>query len=80
MTVVVILDLSRAFASIDRNRLIRKLRGLGLRDAAMQWFKSYLSDRQQYVRIGSKYSSLSKINYNGVSQGSILGHFPLISV
>ena len=72
VTLVVLLDLSKASDSIDHCRLIRKLRGLGLSEPAVQWFKSYLSDRKQYVRIGSKYSSLCKIN-NGVPQGSILG-------
>ena len=39
---------------------------------ALEWFGSYLSGRQQYVRIGAEASSLGAISH-GVPQGSILG-------
>ena len=43
----------------------------GIRGLALQWIKSYFTDRQQYVQFNSTCSSLSKIKC-GVPQGSIL--------
>ena len=60
LTIVVLLDFSKAFDSIDHNKLLSKLKSLGTSSFALDWFRSYLKDRRQYVRIGSE-------------QGSILG-------
>ena len=69
---VVLLDLSKAFDSLDISRLLAKLKTLRVGCTALELFGSYLSGRQQYVRIGAEASCLVAI-YNGVSQGSILG-------
>jgi hypothetical protein len=66
------LDLSKAFDSIHHETQLMKLRKLGVSDEALPWFASYLSDRQQRVRINSSLSSSLTIRH-GVSQGSILG-------
>ena len=71
-THVVLLDLSKAFDSIDHCRLLSKLQALGIGRTALEWFRSYLTERQQYVRIGSETSNLGLITH-GVPQGSILG-------
>ena len=72
MTLVVLLDLSKAFDSIDHTMLLAKLQALGVSHASLHWFKSYLSERLQCVRIGAEISSLKGISH-GVPQGSILG-------
>ena len=72
MTTLVLLDLSKAFDSIDHVILFRKLQSIGATRFAMDWFKSYLSDRSQYVRIGSTTLQALTIT-RGVRQGSILG-------
>ena len=44
----------------------------GVRGCALDWFKSYLSEREQYVSINGSNSGLLKISC-GVPQGSVLG-------
>ena len=68
MTVLVLLDVSKANDSVNHNLL----RSLGISSSALSCFKSYLTDRRQAVRIESTLSSTLPINH-GVPQGSILG-------
>ena len=57
--------------------LLNKLQYYGLRDTTLNWFKSYLSYRTQYVEYNGV-ASAKKLLETGVSQGSILG--PLLFV
>jgi hypothetical protein len=52
LTAVVLLDLSKAFDSIEHSLLFKKLHSMGVSRKVVDWFKSYLSDRTQSVRIG----------------------------
>ena len=52
VTALVLLDLSKAFKSIEHGILLRKLQELGVSIQAMEWSRSYLTDRNQRVRIG----------------------------
>ena len=72
LMLMVLLDLSKAFDSLKHATLLVKLQSLGLSHSALEWFRSYLSERSQYVRIGSEVSGLKNIIY-GVPQGSIFG-------
>ena len=72
ITALVLLDLSKAFDSIDHSLLLTKLRSLGVSSSAVDWFNSYLSGRSQIVCIGSTLSE-SRLITHGVPQGSILG-------
>ena len=73
----IFIDLSKAFDTIDHQILINKLENYGIRGTALDWFKSYLSDRKQCVDINGNESLLNTITC-GVPQGSILG--PLLFV
>ena len=70
-TLGIFLDLSKAFDSLSHNILLDKMAHYGIRGIPFNWFKSYLSDRQQFVQTNVT-SSYQPINY-GVPQGSVLG-------
>ena len=69
---MVLLDLQKAFDTVDHEILLQKLEALGLHKSAMDWFNSYLQERQQVVDIGGTLSKPTTITC-GVPQGSILG-------
>ena len=68
----VFLDLSKAFDCCSHEIIYSKLRGLGIDDSVINWFKSYLTNRKQACRIDDKLSEWFPVDI-GVPQGSILG-------
>lgn len=68
----VFIDLSKAFDTIDHERLLKKMYRFGVRGPAYVWIQSYLCDRYQYVHINNS-DSAKKLITHGVPQGSILG-------
>ena len=66
------MDMSKAFDKVSHTALINKLRKYNIGGSLLQWFTSYLHDRQQRVTtLGA--TSFQKPECSGVPQGSILG-------
>ena len=73
MAVLLLLDLSAAFDTIDHKILINRLdKWAGLSGCVLDWFQSYLTDREFFVSLGDRVSQTYCMDY-GVPQGSILG-------
>ena len=71
--VLLLLDLSAAFDTVDYNLLLSRLESkFAIRGKALQWFKSYLSQRSQFVRIDLDKFLSHELNC-GLPQGSVLG-------
>ena len=71
-TVLASLDLSAAFDTVDHDILWHRLSTYyGIRGVALQWFSSYLRDRQTKICINSSYSESRRLKC-GVPQGSVL--------
>ncbi|CAH2088133.1 unnamed protein product [Euphydryas editha] len=68
----VFLDLAKAFDTVSIPILVKKLENVGIRGTPLEWFKSYLTDRKQCVKVGKFISSSKNVEF-GVPQGSILG-------
>ncbi|PIK39502.1 hypothetical protein BSL78_23656 [Apostichopus japonicus] len=67
ITALVLLDLSAAFDTVDHDVLIFRLRNhLGLRDTALNWCKSYLSQRPQHICIGNAISDAVVLDYSSI--------------
>ena len=71
-SVLISLDLSKAFDSIEHDVLIFKMQKLGIGQKAIQLTKSYLSSRYQCVKVGNSFSTSGLIK-RGIPQGTILG-------
>ena len=73
VTLLVLLDLSAAFDTIDHCILLERLKsGFGIRGTALSWFASYLSNRSQQILIDGSLSMNFELSC-GVPQGSCLG-------
>ena len=64
-------DLQKAFDTVDHQTLLAKLNHYEICGVSNDWFKSYLSNRNQYVFINGFDSGLTTINC-GVPKGSVL--------
>ena len=78
VTILVLLDLSSAFDTVDHEVLLRRLEvTFGIADTALQWFSSYLTGRSQRVLLNGSFSEYFSVPH-GVPQGSCLG--PLLFI
>ena len=69
---MILIDLQKAFDTIDHEILLQKLRAVRFSKGTLKWFRSYLSERIFLVNIESKLSDFGKTSC-GVPKGSILG-------
>ena len=73
ISILLLLDLSVALDTIDHENLLSRLKhDFGIRGTALNWFRSYLSDRKHYVLIDDHKSTETFLEF-GVPQGSVLG-------
>ena len=68
----VLMDLSKAFDTLDHDLIIAKLHAYGFSKNTLRFIRSYLSDRWQRVKINTSYSSWTCLLV-GVPQGSVMG-------
>ena len=71
-SLLVLLDLSTAFDTVDHQLLLNDFYNSGVRDAALNLLKSYISEREQRVVVGEAQSEPMFLHC-GVPQGSVLG-------
>ena len=72
-TILLLLDLSAAFDTVDIDKLLNILEtDFGITGIALKWFNSFLTNRKQRVRIQDSLSDCLDVIF-GVPQGSVLG-------
>lgn len=67
------LDIEKCFDSCNHEIILSKLDHYGVRGVALEWFKSYLSNRYQFVETDRLTQSKESLVQIGIPQGSILG-------
>ena len=77
VSLLLLIDFSKAFDMVEHSILLKKLEHYGIRSEASQWITSYLHNRMQFVSIDGTDSKTRHMQY-GVPQGSILG--PLVFI
>ena len=72
ITILVLLDYSKAFDCANHKLILAKLKSMGFNNTSLHWINSYLSNRSQQVVTEKGVSNWIELQ-NGVPQGSILG-------
>ena len=70
LTGMVLIDLQKAFDTIDRSILLDEMKYLGFSTSTIDWFNSYLTNRSFIVNVGKEYSSPGKLSC-GVPQARL---------
>ena len=68
---MILIDLQKAFDTINHDIVLKKLSIIGFSDHTVKWFESYLSNRKFMVNSENSFSEISSVSC-GVPQGSIL--------
>ena len=69
---VAYIDMAKAFDKVSHTNLLHKIYNLGICGNVYSWFKSYLKNRLQRVKVNDQYSSFTNVT-SGVPQGSVIG-------
>ena len=69
------IDLSKAFDTVDHKILIQKLRHKRINGKNLSWFKSYLTNRKQYIKYDSNNNNYIKNNNNNNNNKNINNNF-----
>ena len=69
---MILIDLQKAFDTIDHSILLEKMTCLGFAESTIAWYKSYVTNRCFIVNVGKDFSSPDELSC-GVPQGPILG-------
>ena len=77
VSLLLLIDFSKAFDMVKHSILMKILEHYGVRSKASQWINSYLHNRMQFVSIDGTDSKTRYMQY-GVPQGSILAHLLFI--
>ena len=72
ISVMMTIDESCAFDSVDHDLLLQKMLLYNFSENTVKWFRNYLVDRTNYVTHNAKDSIMKKVP-KGVPQGSVLG-------
>ena len=73
MVLSIFVDLRKAFDTVPHRLVWEKLEQIGVRDLELGWFKSYMSDRSQFVDLDGTQSDTQGCSDIGIAQGSLLG-------
>ena len=71
-TLGIFLGLSKAFDTVNHNILLEKLKAYGIQSENLKWFRSYLSNRKQFI-LYDDFKTEVEIVKCGAPKGSILG-------
>ena len=74
---ILLVDFAKAFDLVDHSIVLDKLNSLGVHSSLVQWSASFLSGREQCVKIGSSFSKVAAVSA-GCPQGTLMG--PLVFV
>lgn len=72
ISLLLFIDFTKAFDTLSKEVILKSLRGIGVSGKALNWFSSYLDDREVIVKIENVLSEIKKWE-TGVPQGSLLG-------